>query len=395
MKAIYYEWDYKRGFKIKVNNDKCEGCGLCYQVCPGHEVNFLRLEDMFIDGCNDSPPIGRFHSCYVGAVKDKHLRWLSSSGGIVTGILLSAVDKGMIDGAIVVSAAQDEPTKLLPCIARTKEEIRNAMGSRYLPVIQGSVLRDILEGEVANLAFVGLPCHIHGLRKLQERDENLKKKIAITIGLFCGGNYAPNATILTLQQYGIELDKIARIKHRGNGWPGNLCIGYKDKKVVSYPYPLYAGKYFTKNELHRCKLCPDGTNELADISFGDAWLDEYRKKDDLGTSIIVVRTLKGSIFLKEAGDCVMEIHELSSNKVIKSQEKMLFKRKRSLPIRLKFLRMMKYPIPIYRLRYSRIKFLDYVYVLNLFVSGYCKRIIRAIKKGVKACISALHLTWVR
>lgn len=73
----------------------------------------------------------------------------------------------------------------------------------------------------------------------------------------------------------------------------------------------------------RCRLCPDGLAELADISAGDAWLERF--KGSAGVSDLIVRTPAGEALLKRlagehltlvpAGPCEMlrsqrETHEL-------------------------------------------------------------------------------------
>src|SRR5699024_5729330 len=47
-----------------------------------------------------------------------------------------------------------------------------------------------------------------------------------------------------------------------------------------------------------CDFCNDVTTELADISLGDAWLDEY-KMDGLGNSIIITRSTIANEIIKK------------------------------------------------------------------------------------------------
>lgn len=367
-RAVKYSWDYKNGYKINVDSDKCTDCGVCYEVCPGREVNFLRLEEEFLDGDHSSPLIGCYQKCCSGWTNNARDRWLASSGGMVTALLVSALKKNLIDGCIVALTNPDEPTMFVPHLARTENEIIKATGSRYLPVLKNSILKDIPE-DIKRLALVGLPCHIHGLRKLQRRYALYKEKITVTLGLFCGNNFAPMATILTLKEHGVQTDRIAFLKHRGKGWPGNLCIRYKDGREVTLPYPAYAGDHFRKNVLPGCKVCADGTSELADISFGDAWLDKHRKIDELGTSLVIVRSLTGSKFLQKAGEGVV-INEISAEKVIKSQKKMLDSKKIYLQIHLKMLRLTKRSVPTYLLRSVKVKLPDYFDLMLICIRTY-------------------------
>jgi len=66
-------------------------------------------------------------------------------------------------------------------------------------------------------------------------------------------------------------------------------------------------------------MCPDHTNELADISLGDAWLPEL-KHERIGESIVVVRTSKGEEFLSKASSSgVISLRPIECEQVKRSQ----------------------------------------------------------------------------
>jgi hypothetical protein len=74
-------------------------------------------------------------------------------------------------------------------------------------------------------------------------------------------------------------------------------------------------------------------NELADISLGDAWLQEYAK-DPRGTNILIVRNRKLALIIKEALKAGrVKLDRLSENKIISSQG-MISHTKYELPYRL-------------------------------------------------------------
>ncbi len=91
------------------------------------------------------------------------------------------------------------------------------------------------------------------------------------------------------------------------------------KSVI--PYSEYFHKYFFSKYFRnpRCNLCIDTTNELADISCGDAWLPEY-DKDKVGTSIIVTRERDADQLLNkivESGQ--MQVKPIGPKRIEKSQ----------------------------------------------------------------------------
>src|SRR4030043_382689 len=114
---------------------------------------------------------------------DEEIRRGSSSGGIVTQLLVYALEKGIIDGALVVRMKKDKPLEPEPFIARSREEIISASKSKYCPVAANVVLKAILS-EKGRVAVVGLPCHINGIRKAESALPELKKKIVLHVGLF-------------------------------------------------------------------------------------------------------------------------------------------------------------------------------------------------------------------
>ncbi|OFV67263.1 MAG: coenzyme F420 hydrogenase subunit beta [Candidatus Syntrophoarchaeum caldarius] len=177
--AIEMVIDEKKGVYVpELNEEKCNNCGICYKVCPGHEVDFKELNLEIFGKEPDDILIGNYLNCYIGYSTDYDIRYNSSSGGLVTQLLIFALEEGIIDGALVTRMKKDNPLEPEPFIARTREEVIEARGSKYCPVPANVALKEILnskEGE--KFAVVGLPCHIHGLRKAQQVNEKLKEGV--------------------------------------------------------------------------------------------------------------------------------------------------------------------------------------------------------------------------
>jgi coenzyme F420 hydrogenase subunit beta len=185
--AIKRTINEKKGINVpELNEEKCNHCGICYEVCPGHEVDFKQLNlEIFGKGPEDVL-IGNYLNCYTGYATDYDIRYNSASGGLVTQLLVFALEEGVIDGALVTRMKKDNPLEPEPFIARSKEEIIEASKSKYCPVPANIVLKEILESEDGKrFAVVGLPCHIHGIRKAELINKKLKAKIVLHFGLFC------------------------------------------------------------------------------------------------------------------------------------------------------------------------------------------------------------------
>jgi len=328
----------KKGIYIpKLNEDRCNNCGICYKICPGHEVDFKQLNLKIFGKEPKDVLIGNYLDCYIGYATDYNIRYNSSSGGLVTQLLIFALKEGIIDGALVTRMKKDNPLEPEPFIARTKEEIIEASKSKYCPVPANIALKEILKSEEEErFAVVGLPCHIHGIRKAEIIDKKLKEKIVLHIGIFC--SHTPNflSTELFLSRLNIKKEDVIKLDYRGEGWPGSMKICLKNEDLLLLPdYWGFIGIDFFIPR--RCFMCSDGVCELADISFGDAWLPEV-SDDKIGRSIIIVRgeiekNLLHMMKLKKK----MELNKVNVKKVVQSQQNMLYSKKKNLNPKIKLL----------------------------------------------------------
>ena len=336
--ALELKLDNKMGVYFpKLHERKCIECSICYRICPivsfineRVEKKALRYVDMLI---------GSYINCYVGHAKDYEIRYNASSGGIVTQLLVYALESGIIDGAIVTRMKKDNPLKPEPFIARTKEELMEATGSKYCPVPVNLPLRYILKTERnEKFAVVGLPCQIRAIKNAEDFNRKLREKIVFHVGLFCSHVPSFLATEIFLQRLGIRKEDVAELKYRGEGWPGFMKILLKTGKTYKVAEPLYwrflGLDFFIPRS---CLLCNDALNELADISVGDAWLPEF-SSDKLGTSIIIARNLVGKNIIENAEKSdKIKITEISYKKVIQSQLATIYFKKINLRARAKLL----------------------------------------------------------
>jgi coenzyme F420 hydrogenase subunit beta len=299
--AVEMVLDRHKGIYLPViNRNRCDGCGLCFEVCPGHSVDFNELNlDIFGKQPKDIL-LGNYINCYVGHATDRAIRYNAASGGLVTALLDFALKEGIVDGALVTKMKENSPLEPQPFLARTREDILSASKSKYCPVSANIALKEILKEE-GRFAVVGLPCHIHGIRKAEMLNKKLKQRIPLHFGIFCCGHTDTFlATEFVLQKYGIAKEDVVRLDYRGEGWPGYMKIILKNgtrKLIPRNEYIIYHNFGFFSPT--RCAVCYDGINDLSDISFGDAWLPEVAD-DTVGTSVVISRTTNGELFLQKA-----------------------------------------------------------------------------------------------
>lgn len=328
--AIKIIIDENKGIYIsEVIEEKCNSCGICFKVCPGHEVDFKRLNLDIFEKESENILIGNYINCYVGYSTNYHIRYNSASGGLITALLIFALENGLINGALVTRMKKDKPLEPESFIARTKEEIIGAKGSKYCPVPANIALKGILDSKKGEkFAVVGLPCHIQGIRKAEQLNKKLKEKIVMHLGIFC--NHAPNlwATKLFIKRLKLRENELNKLDYRGEGYPGSMKIFQENINHI-VPLSKYGG-FIGTHFFHptRCLMCSDGICELADISFGDAWLPEF-SDEIIGKSILVSKSQAGEQLLQAMiSKNEIELERISVNKLIQSQATMLrFKKK--------------------------------------------------------------------
>jgi coenzyme F420 hydrogenase subunit beta len=346
--------NHEKGIFLPVLDiEKCSECGICVKVCPGHSVDFNTLNREIYGREPEDIFLGHYRSFYTGCSIDDTTRYNSASGGLVTALLIFALEEGIIDGALVTGMSEENPLEPQSFIARTGEDIISAARSKYCPVPANTALKEILQaGDGERFAVVGLPCHLHGLRKAEILHDSLKRRIVLRFGLFC--NHTPSllATEYILHKVRINKEEIKKIDYRGEGWPGEMKITLREREI-KLPLNDYWGSGFGSFfQPERCALCADMVAELSDISFGDAWIGEY-SKDTMGTSLIISRSEKGEELLKNAVDRhVISLEPITRDKVIWSTRHVT-KFKKAVPARFSLLRRMGKAVPDYKTAFPK------------------------------------------
>lgn len=312
---------------------ECINCGLCYECCPGIDFPYPEFNDYLFGSSKPHEEIGNFRSLYIGHCADEGIRNKASAGGVATAILSSLLRTGKIAAAVVVGMSKAEPWKPEVKIANTVEDILEAAQSKYNMIPLNAILKDI-ENTKGDIAFVGLPCHIHGIRKLQKMKCANTQRVKYCVGIFCGYNLDGKATDFLIDRLKIKKTDILSLEYRGGQWPGGFLVKTKDghshflkKDVYNYLELMFTPR--------RCLLCPDLTNEFADISIGDAW---NKFLDDKGWSTIIVRTQIGEELLNYAiGSGDIEVISSDISKVKESHSHLMVHKKNGFYIRQRFL----------------------------------------------------------
>ncbi|MGB1010777.1 MAG: Coenzyme F420 hydrogenase/dehydrogenase, beta subunit C-terminal domain, partial [Thiolinea sp.] len=210
-----------------------------------------------------------------------------------------------VDYILHAKAARNQPAFGERTISTTGSEVLAAAGSRYGPT---APLLDVLEqlDKGLTFAFIGKPCDIAALRNLARYDSRVNQLVKYMLTPVCGGFMPPEGMERFLHKdLGVEPEQIVSLRYRGFGCPGATRVELADGTVYEKGYTDFWGTDESMWVLpFRCKVCPDGIGEAADIAASDTWPggspDPATEADDPGTNAIVVRTMRGVQLMQRA-----------------------------------------------------------------------------------------------
>ena len=298
--AIQFDFDLEE----PTLTGSCTVCGICYATCPGEDIPLPKLEKKFFGEARtqENELLGVSTAFFKGFAIDSGIRRLGASGGLTTALLLHTFEQGIIDGAIVTIMDPLKPWRAKPILATTRTELIEAAKSKYTISPNNMILSQA--AGIKRLVIVGLPCHIHGIRKVQsnKRLASLSKKIVLLLGIFCGSNWSHKATEHLVREYSdINFEEIERFEYRGGDDSQDVKIFTRHKDEITITM-AERRTVFQSMEKDRCRMCCDWSAELADLSLGDIFDPRLRgniRKVPNWNSIIV-RTEKGLRLIEEA-----------------------------------------------------------------------------------------------
>jgi coenzyme F420 hydrogenase subunit beta len=271
---------------------KCIECGLCYSICP--EIEELDEETKKRLAWN--PPIGRVIETSIARAADPDIRKKATDGGAVTALLLHLFKNGRIDGAIVTK--QSGPFIREPFLAESEEDIRNAAGfffdtshgmksysDYYLTFSQIREFDPLIKKGLQRVAFVGTPCQIKSVRRMQTLNIIPSDTIKFCLGLFCSGNFVFGQT---------QKEKIAKIG--GFQFDQVKKINIKEDLIIHLNSGEIKNMMLDELEFMKrfaCYFCPDYSAEYADVSFGGIGAEE-------GWTTVISRTPVGRAIIADA-----------------------------------------------------------------------------------------------
>jgi coenzyme F420 hydrogenase subunit beta len=282
----------------------CTGCSLCWDFCPRGGLQYeatWKLGSVRQNGSNGSgvehdfkitgngearfvEGIGRVHESYTARV-DPTIEG-AQDGGVVSALLISLLEAGEIDGALVARESEDEPWKGEAFLARTPDEVRESAGSFYNQTL-ALAHADFGGYELPpnpRIAVVGTPCEIEGIKAMQARPwtwgSSRVEAITLTIALLCTKSF--NYEKLMLEEVrdkrGVDLEEVGRV----DVIRGKLIVEDKEGETI-FEEPI---RDFHGAALKGCDECADFMGHAADISVGSVGSAD-------GYSSVLIRSEEG------------------------------------------------------------------------------------------------------
>jgi len=274
-----------------------KGCTSCTRACPRFRMWEPQADEHLFGRTRLDDEVAGIHGdILLTRASEDMVHRMGQDGGLVSALLIWALDNDYIDGALTSYLEGGDATtwKAIPGVATNREEVLAGAGSRYTYSANTLAIDEARERGLSRLALVGMSCQssvppVMWSRKIGK----ISKPIVFNIGLLCSKTF-DDAIFEELfeAKYRIPKAEITKMNIKGV-----FQIWTKD------------GGYFEINlkECHAwtregCTHCPDFAAEHADISTGGIGKDNDWTltivRTELGREIMSRMIADGSIIAR-------------------------------------------------------------------------------------------------
>jgi coenzyme F420 hydrogenase subunit beta len=273
-----------------------KGCTTCTRACPRFRLWEPEANEHLFGRDREPDEIaGIYSDILLTRASDEMVHRMGQDGGLVSAILIWALDEGYIDGALTSFLDGEAGSwKAKPGVATNKEEVLASAGSRYTYSANTLAIDEALERGLSKLALVGMSCQSSVPPVMWHRKVGkISKPIVFNIGLLCSKTFDDSIfEELFEAKYGLAKHDMVKMNIKGV-----FQIWMRD------------GSYHEINlkECHAwtregCNHCPDFAAEHADISCGGIGKDNDWTltivRTELGREIIQRMIADGSIIAR-------------------------------------------------------------------------------------------------
>jgi coenzyme F420 hydrogenase subunit beta len=238
------------------------GCTLCTRACPRFRTWETEADEFLFSRVRQIDEVaGISKDIVLARAVDPDVHAHGQDGGLVSAILIWALEQGLIDAALVSYLEGDGTSwKALPGVARTREEVLAAAGSRYTYSANPMAYGEAISGGAEKIALVGMSCQSSMPAMLSARKAGkVARRFALNIGLLCSKTF-DDAIFEELfeAKYGLRKQDMVKMNIKG---VFQIWMRNGDYHEV----PLKECHAWTREG---CERCPDFAAEHADISTG-------------------------------------------------------------------------------------------------------------------------------
>jgi coenzyme F420 hydrogenase subunit beta len=225
----------------------------------------------------ESKTFGSYLRLVTAQTTNPAVRKVAQNGGAVTGLLTFALEKKIIDCAIVSTVSKEKPFCPMPILATTAQEILDSAGTRYTYSPNVQALSEATKQYRRAIAFVGTPCQVAAVRRMREKGLDFARPVKLLVGLMCSEafDYEDVMENHIQNNLGIDLRDVRKIQIVAD----KMIIITNGREIA---VPLVTIKKYARKG---CERCRDFSSELADISAGGLGLGDW--------TFVIVRTPVG------------------------------------------------------------------------------------------------------
>lgn len=232
--------------------------------------------------------VGQYKRTYFSYAAEDSIRQRAASGGSVTALFLYLLETNQVDGVLALrTVIVDGKVRPEFFIARTRDELISAQGSKYSATFFASRGLPLIKEFDGTVAVVLLPCDAKILHFARQKNEKLNEKIKLVISLVCGHNSEPELIDEIVDKVRGDHGELKSYVYREGHWRGELKATFEDGTSVSKPFSTfsdYQNLYcFAQRKCHHCS---DHFGTYCDISAGDIWSPRMKNEPIKHTALI-------------------------------------------------------------------------------------------------------------
>jgi len=290
-----------------------KGCTSCTRACPRFRLWEPQADEhLFGRERADDEMSGIYSDILLTRASDDMVHRMGQDGGLVSAILIWALENDYIDGALTsyLEGGDAASWKAIPGVATNRDEVLAGAGSRYTYSANTLALDEAKDRGLSRLAMVGMSCQSSIAPTMWARKiGKISKPIVFNIGLLCSKTF-DDAIFEELfeTKYRIPKAEIVKMNIKGVFQIWTRDGGYHEVNLKECHDWTREG----------CNHCPDFAAEHADISTGGIGKDNDWTltivRTEVGREVISRMIADGSIIARPGDEdpgAIALLHKLA------------------------------------------------------------------------------------